>query len=90
MRQLVSHHRADGAIIHCVVHAFVVEGRLQDAGRKIDVIFGGIVIGIYGGRCHQPFRAIRRLANLVQDPMNFEFGGALVVAHHVSAHDLKA
>jgi len=38
VRELVADHGADAAEVHRVVHHVLVERRLQDAGREVDVV----------------------------------------------------
>ena len=51
-------------VVHRIILAGIKERRLQNAGRKVDVVHLRIVISIHGGRTHPPFAAIHRFADL--------------------------
>ena len=75
MGDLMAYHRAGAAKVNGIVHVGVKVRRLQNAGREIDGVELGIVIGVDGGRSHGPLATIHRLANLVQPAMKFEVSG---------------
>ena len=82
---LMADHRADAAIIHRIVGLGIEERRLQDGGGKDDLVEGGIVIGVDGGRRHAPFGAIHRLVDAVEFTVPFKNLAALNVAHQIVA-----
>ena len=88
MRQFVADGRAGVAVIRRIVHLRIEQRRLQDAGRKVDVVHLRIVIGIHRGRRHLPLAAIHRLANFRQFALGFEQRGALHVAKIIVARDI--
>ena len=64
VRQFVPNYSADTAVVHCIVKLCVVERRLQNARRKIDVVHLRIVIRIHRWWCHLPLLLIHGLADL--------------------------
>ena len=54
----VADDHPDGSIVAGVVGIRLEERRLQDAGGETNLVGGGIVVGIDGLRCHQPFVSI--------------------------------
>ena len=88
MGELVAHHEPDGAVVHRVVGALRVEGRLQDAGREDDLVHGRVVVGVHGGRAHHPLAAVEGLADLGELAAHLEGrGGAGRGEEGVAAHD---
>ena len=83
-------HRAGAAEVNGIVHVGVKVRRLQNAGREIDGVELGIVIGVDGGRSHGPFAAIHRLADLVQPAMKFEVARLMDILQETPASDLHA
>ena len=67
-----------------------VEGRLEDAGREVDVVLQRVVVRVDGRRRHAPLGLVERLADLVHLAMELERVGALRVAERVAAHDASA
>src|SRR5207302_9366581 len=49
MGQFVANHDADSTEVYRIVFAAVEEGRLQDSGGEVDVVFCCAVVGIDGG-----------------------------------------
>jgi hypothetical protein len=88
VREFVADGAAGVAIIRSIVHLGIVEGGLQNAGGKVNIVHLRIVISIHRWRCHTPFAAIQRLANLSQFAPRLKHGGAVYVAHKIVALDL--
>ena len=65
MGHFMSNHRADAAVIDCVVSIGVEERRLQNSGRENDLVHLRIVIRVHSRRSHSPFRPIDRFADFV-------------------------
>src|SRR5215510_7908154 len=63
VRQLVTDDCAGGAVVDGGVTPRTIEGRLQNAGWKIDVVAIGAVVGVDRRRRHAPFGAIDGLAD---------------------------
>jgi hypothetical protein len=89
MRQFVADHRAGRAEIRRPITAAIVEGRLQNAGREVDVVFRRLVIRVHRRRRHQPLRAVHAFADLVDGAAEIERVRALRVPERVSPDDLK-
>ena len=64
--------RADTAVIYRIVRIRVEEWRLQNPGRKNDLVVHWIVIRVHRRRSHAPLRAIGRFADLFQVAVKFE------------------
>jgi hypothetical protein len=77
---LVADHRADCAVIHCVIRVDVEERRLKNAGWKRDFVVGRAVLRVDRLRKHVPAPAFHRLS---KTPPHF---GVLKLlgAHHVA------
>src|SRR5207253_3275859 len=86
----VPDHRAGAAEVNGIVHVGVKVRRLQNAGRKIDGVELGIVIGVDGGRSHGPLAAIYRLADLVQPAMKLEVARLVDILQEAAASDFHA
>src|ERR1043166_10285541 len=56
---------------------------------KIDVVHLRIVVGVHGGRRHEPFEPVNGLADFVELPLEFERIGAESVTHRVVTLDRK-
>src|SRR5581483_10810976 len=63
MGKFVPNHHPNAAIVHGIVNVIVVEGRLQNAGRKVYVVHLRVVVSVDGRRTHLPFAAINWLAD---------------------------
>src|SRR5207253_11388539 len=90
MGDLMAYHRAGAAKVNGIVHVGVKVRRLQNAGREIDSVQLGIVIGVDGGRSHGPLAAIYRLADLVQPAMKLEVARLMDILQETAASDLHA
>ena len=62
VRQFVADDRSDAAEVDRHVGGAVIEGRLQNAGREIDVVFERTVISVDGRRRHIELLTIDGLA----------------------------
>src|SRR5947209_10419672 len=76
VRQLVTDHHPDTAIVDRIIQPLVEERRLQDSCREVDVVLQCAVIRIYRRRSHAPLRPVHRLADLVDLPVRFELRSA--------------
>ena len=85
----VTDHRADGAVIHRIVRFRIEERRLQNGGRKNDLVPGRVVIGVHGLRRHAPFAAVDRVVQPDKIAIPLEFRTALLIAEQIVAHDLQ-
>ena len=72
MRHLMPDHRADAAVIHCIICLGVEEWRLQNSGRENDFVHGRVVVRVHRWRRHAPFRAINRLADFLEVAIHVE------------------
>ena len=81
--------RADGAVVDRVVGRRIEKRRLQDAGRKDDLVERRIVIRVDRRRRHVPFVAIDRLAELRQPVAPLEGLGPRDVLHVRVGQDLQ-
>ena len=88
VRHLVADDHADATEIDRRIQAVVIERRLKDAGREVDVVLRRVVVRVDRGRGHAPFGGVYRLAELVQIALPFEVGSAQDVAGVVVALDL--
>ncbi len=88
MCQLMTDHRSDAAVVYRGVHFVVVKRGLQNSGWKVDVVLGRVVVGVHGGRRHEPFGAIHLFPYFVELAMDFEFGGTFVIADGVASNNL--
>src|SRR6266481_9732755 len=79
MCDFMSDDRSHSAVIHRVIGFRIVEGRLQDAGGKDDFIHAAVVVGVHGWWRHTPFRAVHRLADLVQPAREIKFRSAQLI-----------
>ena len=68
----------------------VVERRLQNARREVDVVHLRIVVGVDRRWRHVPFQAVHRLADLVQLARELELVGAKTFPQRIVAADLDA
>ena len=89
MCDFMSDHRTHSAVIHGVIGLRIVEGRLQDAGRKDDFIHAAVVVGVHGWRRHAPFRAVHRLTDLVQPAREIKFRAPHLVIGVGTAVDVQ-
>ena len=88
MGHLMTNHDADAAKVYRRVLRVVIERRLQNAGREVDVVLRRVVVGVHRWRRHSPFRRVNRLAELVQVAFALEVLGALhVVQQVIPFHD---
>src|SRR5205823_2157933 len=87
---LMADHRAGAPEVNGIVHVGVKVRRLQNAGRKIDGVELGIVIGVDSGRSHGPLATIYRLADLVQPAMKFEVARLVDILQEAPAPDFHA
>ena len=85
----MSDHRADAAVIDCVVGIGVEERRLQNSSRENNLIHVRVVIGIHRRRCHSPFGAIHWLADFLELAINFKVLGSDRVENVGSSVDLE-
>src|SRR5207302_7822448 len=83
MSELMANDSANVTVVHGVIHLLVEKRRLQNTGRKIDVVHLRVVVGIDGGRGNLPFSAIDRLANFVQLPVKLKRDRSLHVPERV-------
>src|SRR5581483_8410698 len=60
MRQLVPNDDPDSPIVDRFIFRAVEERRLKYSRRKVNVVFGGVVIRIDRGRRHAPFTFVER------------------------------
>ncbi len=72
MADLMPDDGADATVVHRIVGLHVEERRLQDRGRKHDLILFRVVVRIDSLRRHLPFVAIDRLAELVDIALDLE------------------
>src|SRR5205807_6733210 len=86
--QLMPNGASGIAVVGSVVDLGVVQGRLQDSGRKVDVIHLGVVVGIYGGRRHAPFAMVHGFANFIDIAMGLELRGPGHVRNQIIRYDL--
>ena len=49
-----------------VINLGIVERRLQNSGREVDVVLLRVVVSVDRGRRHAPLAAVHRLADLVE------------------------
>src|SRR5436190_24267181 len=63
---LMTNDRADASIIECLVRFRIVEGRLENAGGKNDLVELRIVISVDRRRRHAPFGFVNGLADLAE------------------------
>ena len=89
VRHFMADYGANPAVVHCVVGIGIEEGRLQNAGRKHNLVHVRVVVGVDRRRCHSPVGAIDRLADLVNVAIGFEFFGPQRVQHKWPAIDLQ-
>src|SRR5579859_1223284 len=82
-------HQADAAKVDGVIHGFVEERRLKDAGGEDDFIVRWIVESIYGRWRDVPLGFVHRLSDLHELPASFKFTGAFKVAGKVGANDVE-
>ena len=82
-------HGANRAVVHPVVSIRVEERRLQNAGRKHNLVHVRVVIRVHGRRRHAPIGAIDRLADLLQIAVGFKLSGTHCVQHVRAAVDLQ-
>ena len=68
----VADDHADAAKVDRRIDGEVEERRLQDAGRKIDVVERWVVVGVDGRRRHAPLLLVYRLAQMVEVPVALE------------------
>ncbi len=87
VRELMADDAADMAVVHREIGLLVVKRGLQNAGRKVNVVHAGVVIGVDGGRGHAPLEAVDRLADLVQLAVTFKRVGALLIAKGIRGGD---
>ena len=74
-------------IVHGVIFFWIEEWWLQNACREIDGIGLGVFVGIHRGRGHLPLRAIERLADLLQLPIDLEGRGTLHIPEMIITFD---
>ena len=87
VRQLVADHTAGGPVVQRRVGLGVVEGRLEDAGREVDVVLERVVIRVDRGRRHAPLALVERLPDAIHLAAELELVGALRVAERIAARD---
>src|SRR5205085_7655440 len=87
--ELVANDVADAAEIDGIIHGFVEEWRLQNAGGEDDLVARAVVVGVDRRRRHAPFLAIERLIDLGNLPARFKFVGPLVIAQQVAVTDAQ-
>ena len=68
----VSDYRSGSAVIHCVILFGIKEWRLQNSCGKINGVSLSVLVRIDCRRRHAPFRAIHRLADLLQLAMHLK------------------
>src|SRR6266481_3582044 len=79
MRDFMSDDRSHSSVVHRVIGLRIVERGLQNACGKDDFIHAAVVVGVHGWRRHAPFRAVHRLADLVQPAREIEFRTAQLI-----------
>jgi hypothetical protein len=84
---LVSDRGADLAIVHRIVGVGIEIRRLQNAGRKDDLVEIEIVIGVVGRWRHAPFGAIDGTIDAAKLPIPLENIGVLDAADQIGAID---
>src|SRR5712692_3888998 len=75
MRDFVADYGSDRTIVDRIVRPWIEEWRLEDAGRKDDLVVGEVVVGIHRRRRHVPLASIDSLADLRNVPLLHERGG---------------
>jgi hypothetical protein len=89
MRHFMADHHANGSRVHGRVLGVIKEWRLQNAGRKVDVVHGRIVVGIDRWRRHTPFLFIHRLAQMIDLPVPLESSRPPQIADKIIALDFQ-
>ena len=89
MSHFVSDDGANPAVINCVVGIGVEERRLQNSSRENDLIHVRVVIRVHRRRCHAPFGAIDRFADLLKLAVDLEIFSADRVEDEWTPIDLK-
>ena len=87
MADLMSDDRANAAVVDCVVGFRIEERRLQNRGRKHDLVHLRVVIGIDCLRGHLPLFPIDRLAELADVVAIIEARRTHHVPDEIIAHD---
>src|ERR1039458_2040806 len=80
VREFMSDHHADGAIVHGVIHQLAVKRRLQNARREVDIVHRSPVIRVDRRRSHPPILAVRRPVDLLVIALHLERSGAHRIA----------
>src|SRR5215472_134856 len=75
----VADDRADRTVIYGIALLWIEEGRLEDAGGKIDGVGLWIFVGVDGGRGHTPLSAVERRADFVDPAQEFKSRRVLTV-----------
>src|SRR5665213_1800356 len=83
MADLVTDHRADGAVVGGLVALRVEEGRLEDRGREDDLIESGVVVGVDHLGRHEPLVAIDRRTDLRQISLELELRSRTNVGENI-------
>ena len=89
MGDFVSDHHTDGPIIHRVIRLQIEERRLQNAGRKNNLVQGRAEVGVDRLRGHVPFGPIHGLADPRQIPSGFKGIGPEHVAQVIVPSNLQ-
>ena len=78
------------AVVRGIVHARVIQRRLQHSGWKVDVIHLRVVVGVHRLRRHLPLGSVERLADLVELPVRFKGDGMHCILEIVAARNRDA
>ena len=89
MDGFVSDHGAGRSIVYRVIPGGIEEGRLQNAGRKVDGVGLGILIGIHGRWRHSPLGSVEPLANLPELALKLESRRTLHVGQMIVRPDFQ-
>src|SRR5580704_13513596 len=85
--EFMSYDAANVAIVRRVRCVTVIQRRLKDASREVDIIGTGVVISVDRRRSNEPLPAIYGLADLCQLAPVLEIGGAQRVPESVVPRD---
>ena len=85
MGHFVADDDADAAKVDGRIDGEVEEGRLQNAGREVDVVQRRIVVGVDSGRRHAPLLLVHWLAQVSEVPVARKHAIAAQVADQVVA-----
>src|SRR5271156_2544489 len=90
VREFMSNHHPDAAIIHRVIHQLAVKRRLQNSRGKVDIIHRRPVISVNRWWSHPPILTIRRLIDLLIQPLHLERARAHRIARIIAGRNHHA